>query len=191
MSLVSMAVWALGILAVILVLIAIRLYPKSDNSGAGSVTENPLEWLPPELHHARVAAVEKDMDCQVEIQGHGRVRVHGRPDQVYQLPNGLYVPLELKNRNSPHVQKTDADQLTLQAWMLRKNGYQTAAFGVVVFRSWDTGKRRPVIVQLGGDVYSHSLIERYFGITSGMIAPSKANDRRCNSCGHAQKCSTL
>lgn len=191
MAVITMAVWALGVLAVILAFVAIGLYPKHELPDAGADTQDPLEWLPPELHYARVAAVEKDMSCLVDLHEHGRVRVHGRPDQVYQLHNGLYVPLEFKNRKSPRVQKTDSDQLSLQAWMLRRNGYQTAPFGVVIFRSWHTGKRRPVVVPLAGDLYSFSLIERYFGISNGSIAPVKAEDQRCNSCGHAQECGAM
>lgn len=191
MSVASMLVWVLGVLAVILVLVAIRLYEGKDTDQDEAVTENPLEWLPPELHYSQIVAVERDMNCRIELAGYGRVRVNGRPDQVYRLPNGLCVPLELKNRNSPQVHKTDADQLSLQAWMLRRNGYETANFGVVVFRSWQTGKRRSLIVPLAGDLYCVSLIDRYLGLTNGAVAPVKANDRRCDSCGHAEKCGAM
>lgn len=188
MSILTMLVWVLAVVAVVLGLAAVRLYVKKDFPENEAQAPNPLAWLPPELHYARILAVEEDMHCRVEVPGYGFIRIFGRPDQVYQLPNGLCVPLEFKNRNRPRPEKTDADQLTLQAWMLRRHGYQTAPFGVVVFRLWGTEKRHAVVVPLAGDVYALYLLQRYLDISTGAAAPTKANDGRCDACGHAGVC---
>lgn len=183
-SLLHTVILLLALAAAVLVVAAIYRYREPPPSTEPWV--DPTLWLPPELYHARIVAVESDMSAVMELPEHGRVRLFGRPDQVYRLPNGLCVPLEYKTRDRATVRSTDSDQLALQAWMLRRNGHATAPFGFVVSQSNGSSQRTPIIVPLAGDEYAQYLVSRYLDIRAGTVTPNRADDRRCDSCGHHQ-----
>jgi hypothetical protein len=81
------------------------------------------DWLPIELKTAKLVNVEEDLIVDEPFP------VIGRPDQVYRLKNGLHVPLELKNRDQYRIYDTDVAEISLRAWLLRKNGKKTASYG--------------------------------------------------------------
>ena len=89
-------------------------------------------WLPSELAAGKVAQVERNLFVDTPFP------VVGRPDQVYRLPDGLHVPLENKNRDAHRVYETDIAQLSLQAWLLRLNGLETAPLA-----SWPSTTGKP------------------------------------------------
>lgn len=141
------------------------------------------DWLPDELKDAKVAQVEKNL--RADFPSHF---ITGRPDQVYRLPSGLHVPLENKNRDGHQVFETDTAQLSLQAYLLRLNGLQTAPFGYVAINSRRDGLRRAMRVDLRDDAYCERLIARYFDLIDGRAAPRKSRGRKCSTCGHRQPC---
>lgn len=141
-------------------------------------------WLPPELAAGQVAQVERNLFINAPFP------VVGRPDQVYRLPDGLHVPLENKNRDAPRVYETDIAQLSLQAWLLRLNGLETAPFGFVAINSRKTRERRAVRVELRDDAYCEQLVARYIDITERRTKARKSRGRKCNTCGHRLVCLT-
>lgn len=143
------------------------------------------DWLPAELAAAKVAQVEKNLFANAPFP------VVGRPDQVYRLPNGLHVPLENKNRDDHRVYETDVAQLSLQAWLLRLNGLETAPFAFVAINSRKTRKRRAIRVELRDDAYCEQLVARYLEIIERRAKPRKSRGRKCNTCGHRAECFSL
>lgn len=142
-------------------------------------------WLPPELALGKVTQVERNLFINTPFA------IVGRPDQVYQLPGGLHVPLEYKNRNVRRVYETDIAQLSLQAWLLRLNGFETAPFGFVAIRNRKTNERRALRVELRDDAYCEQLVARYIDITKGRAKASKNRGNKCNTCGHRSECFSL
>lgn len=140
------------------------------------------DWLPDELKAGRVVLVEKNLLADDPYP------VVGRPDQVYRLDSGLHVPLENKNRDEHRVYETDIAQLSLQAWLLRRNGMPTAPFGFVAINSRRTGQRKALRVELRDDAYCERLIARYLALIDGRLHPRRSRGRKCDTCGHRRAC---
>lgn len=140
------------------------------------------EWLPVELVGAKVFLVEKNLRTEAPYP------IVGRPDQVYRLANRALVPLENKNRDAHRVYADDVAQLSLQGWVLRRNGYTTAGFGYVVINSRTTGERKAIRVQLKDDAFCEQLIRRYLDVTERRAPPRKSIGPKCGSCGHLRRC---
>lgn len=143
------------------------------------------DWLPPELAAGKVAQVERNLFINAPFP------VVGRPDQVYRLADELHVPLENKNRDDHRVYETDIAQLSLQAWLLRLNGLETAPFGFVVINSRKTRKRQAIRVELRDDAFCERLVARYLDIIERRAKPRKSRGRKCNTCGHRAECQSL
>lgn len=58
-------------------------------------------WRPEDLKAGKVVLVEKNLFTNAPYP------IVGRPDQVYQMPDGLHVPVENKNRDFHRVYETD------------------------------------------------------------------------------------
>jgi CRISPR-associated exonuclease Cas4 len=127
-------------------------------------------WLPDDLKQAKL------------------VMIVGRPDQVYRQSDGQHVPLEYKNRTLQRPYDTDIAQLSLQAWLLRKNGMATAAHGYVTIDSPRSGARTNHQVALLNDEQCEALIQRYLDVISNKTIPKKAFGPKCRSCGHVRIC---
>lgn len=140
------------------------------------------DWRPAELKAGRVVMIEKDLRMNRPYP------VTGRPDQVYQLANGLHVPVEGKNRDTYHVYDTDIAQLSLQAWLLRHNGMPTAKHGFVAINHRQTGKRRAIKVRLMDDECCSNLVERYLDVIECRVLPEKKFGPKCKACGHQMIC---
>ena len=140
------------------------------------------DWLPEDLKAGKLVNVEEDLTTDEPYP------VIGRPDQVYRLATGLHVPVELKNRDSYTVYDTDIAEVSLRAWLLRKNGRATAAHGYVAINNRKTGKREAQRVELGDDAFCEQLIRRYIEVTMGHATPRMAHRGKCKSCGHRSRC---
>lgn len=140
------------------------------------------DWRPAELKAGRVVMIEKDLRMNRPYP------VTGRPDQVYQLANGLHIPVEGKNRDTYHVYDTDIAQLSLQAWLLRHNGMPTAKHGFVAINNRQTGKRRAIKVWLMDDECCSNLVERYLDVIECRVLPEKKFGPKCKACGHQMIC---
>jgi CRISPR/Cas system-associated exonuclease Cas4 (RecB family) len=139
-------------------------------------------WLPSELRNGKLIAIEKSLHTDVPYP------VTGRFDRVYQLASGQHAPLEYKNRDITRLFESDRAQLSLQAWVLRRNGKPTAPFGFLVVRERKTGQKKAVKVDLGDDAYCERLIRRHIEVRSGRAKPNRARDGRCKACGHRDVC---
>lgn len=157
------------------------------------------DWLPHELKTAKVLAVEQDAVVDVPSRSWGErgawgviasrpIRLSGRFDQAYVLETGEVVPVEYKNRNGHTVYDTDVAQLSLQAWQLRQQGRRTAPFGFVVTRNRFNGKRKAHKVVPFDDDKCVGLIQRYLDVYSGQVKPHRKVGRKCDSCGHKERC---
>lgn len=140
------------------------------------------DWRPRELKQGELMMIEQDLRTRYPYP------VIGRPDQVYRLTNGLHVPVESKNRNHFTIHETDVAQLSLQAWLLRRNGLPTTSRGYLVINNRRTGKRRVLAVSLLNDAACERLIRRYLDVISKRIIPVKNYGRQCQSCGHSGIC---
>lgn len=139
-------------------------------------------WLPKELKGATIAMVEKKL---ITVSPYPIV---GRPDRVYRLSNGEYVPVENKNRDYHRVYETDIAQLSLQAWLLRQNNLPTSSFGYVVINSRKTRQRKSIRVDLYNNSVCARIIQRYIDLKEGRTYPHKSRGGKCKTCGHNQKC---
>lgn len=149
---------------------------------------SPYDWMPADLRSSSLICVERDMSCVVTLPSYGEVRLQGRPDQVYQLVDGRYVPVELKERGEPQVERTDFEQLTLQAWLLSCLGFPTAGYGYVVVSDRANGQRKPILVRLGSDDYAKSLLVRHLALITGKVPARKVHNYKCNKCTHRGNC---
>jgi len=142
------------------------------------------DWLPAELKAARLAQIEEDLVVDEPFP------VIGRPDRVYRLADGAHVPVELKNRTRHSIYETDIAEISLRAWLLRRNGKPTAEHGYVVINSRDTGTREATKVELRDDAFCERLIRRYIDIVEGRVVARKSRGPKCKSCGHFARCQT-
>lgn len=139
-------------------------------------------WLPADLRGAKLAMVERNVRIEMPF------RLAGRPDRVYRLTTGVLVPVENKNRDDHLAYHTDIVQLSLQAWLLRRQGMRTASFGFVVINSRRTGRRLALRVALLDDRACLRVITRYFDVIEGRAAPVKSRGAKCRTCGHREIC---
>jgi len=140
------------------------------------------DWLPLELKGAKLVNIEEDLAIDLPYP------VVGRPDQVYQLSDGLHVPVELKNRDHVRIYKTDIAEISLRAWLLRMNGKQTASFGFMAINSRGNRKRKTIKVELRNDVFCERLIERYIALIEGTDYPHRSEGAKCKTCSHKLRC---
>lgn len=140
------------------------------------------DWQPHELMTAELMHIEQDLAGTLSTGHH----LYGRPDRVYKTKSGQHIPVEYKTRMRQTVYPSDVAQLSLQAWLLGKNGYKPAQHGYVVV---DTPKGREAHpVRLLGPEKSESLVARYLDILDGKTTPRATPGRKCESCGHASRC---
>ncbi len=145
----------------------------------GGVTQ---DWLPDELRAGKLVKVERGLHTDEPYP------VVGRPDQVYRLADGLHAPVELKNRNSERVFQTDIAEISLRAWLLRRNGMQTGRYGWVAINNRTTRRRTAVRVELKDDGFCEQLIRRYVDLVEKRAVPVKSRGKKCETCGHAERC---
>jgi CRISPR-associated exonuclease Cas4 len=140
-------------------------------------------WLPPELKNAKPSFVEHELLASFEGE-----EIVGRLDRAYQLSDGRWSPMEFKTRNYYKVFETDIAELSLQAWMLREQGFKTSAHGYVVIQHNETRQRRAFSVDLWSNDRCEMQILRRRQLMIKATVPVKTKDRRCMSCGHQIIC---
>lgn len=140
------------------------------------------DWRPEELKSGRLVLIEENLITRTPFP------VVGRPDRVYRLPDGSHVPVENKNRDNYYVYNTDVAQLSLQAWLMRRNGMKTARHGYVAINNRKTGQRKAVRVDLYDDRRCEQIIARYLDIIHGQVIPTKSKSGKCRFCGHQLLC---
>jgi CRISPR/Cas system-associated exonuclease Cas4 (RecB family) len=115
-------------------------------------------------------------------------RVSGRPDRIYRLPNRLHFPLEFKTRDHYRIYETDVAQLSLQAWLLRENGYPTVSYGYLVIKNRKTHNKKTIKVSLQNTTYCNQLMQRHLDLIEHRQTPRKSYGLKCEKCGHKPLC---
>ncbi len=138
--------------------------------------------LPPVLRRARLVLAERLMLTEWPV------RIAGKPDRVYRLPDGRHVPVERKNRDGFSVYETDRAQLSLQAWQMRQLGKKVADFGYVLTRDRRTKRVKWVPVALYDEAACVRLVRRYLEVIEGRAEARKNSGPKCKSCGHRVRC---
>lgn len=139
-------------------------------------------WLPAELRAGTLLGSEVNFHADVPFP------VTGRLDRVYQLRNGQHTPVEYKNREAARLHDSDRAQLSLQAWLLRRNGKATSPFGYLVVRERKSGRKKSLKVELMDDAACERMIWRHIEVKEGRASPQRVRDARCKSCGHNSVC---
>lgn len=140
------------------------------------------DWLPSDLKAGKLVRIEENFVTDEPYP------VVGRPDQVYRLADGLHAPVELKNRDTFKVHETDVAEISLRAWLMRRNGLATAQYGYLAINNRKSGKRQAIRVDLRDDAFCERLIQRYIDVTTGRATPRQAPIGKCKSCGHRSRC---
>lgn len=139
-------------------------------------------WENLELRTSDLVHIERDLVGALE----DGTWLYGRPDRVYRTKQGKHIPVEYKTRKKPVVYRSDVAQLSLQAWLLHKNGYAPAEHGYVVAET--PNGRHAMQIKLYGPRQCEELIRRYQAVISGNERPKAERGKRCAGCGHLQRC---
>jgi hypothetical protein len=94
-----------------------------------------LEWLPTELHQARLVWSEKAFRCQQPLP------IAVRIDRVYKSPDGELVLIEFKRRALRRLHLCDVVELSVQRYVLQQGGHVSRRAYVVVVLSDGTCSR--------------------------------------------------
>lgn len=97
--------------------------------------------------------------------------LHGKPDQVFRLTNGVLLPVETKNRARARFYLSDQIQLSAYATILRGNGHVVANWGYVRV---PRGPRDAVWLEvpLFNDLQLEKIVDHYHDIRSGRVVPT-------------------
>lgn len=116
----------LGMLIIALVagLILVLVLSRAAGSGHSQGSRYSRIPLPSSLADAKLIFVEHDFSTVLENAG---VQFVGRPDRVYQDADGTCHPVQIKSGDNARVYQGHRIQLSLEAFLLRRNGYKTGA----------------------------------------------------------------
>jgi CRISPR-associated exonuclease Cas4 len=173
---------------VIMISVIILLFWGFWRGGKGdekSKERSQPAWRPDALKDATLICAETDYVGTFEGSFHSHVM--GRPDQVYRLPSGLYLPVEFKTRERWQVYATDRAQLSLYAFLLRQNGFMTATYGYLIIQNRHTKERHTLQVDLYDDAWVRQTFERYGQIING-APPLFEFTPKCAGCAHQPRC---
>ena len=142
--------------------------------------------LPAELANAELVLAEVDL----RSNRHGFI---ARPDRVYKLPNGMHVPVELKNRKWWGAVQDDVIELSVQRLALSEDrGVDVAMHGWVLVHNKTQGDNRWYQVPLLTEDQLLELRTTYVEIVNGRTRDLPAADKpsKCRTCSHRQRCET-
>ncbi len=117
--------------------------------------------------------------------------LNGIPDQVWQLPNGMLVPIDTKTRKSMKTNEYDRIQLTGYAYLLKHHPdtkhLPIAPYGYIRF-PMQLGDQYRKVQLLKKNAYEEC-VDRYTLLSAGKIQPRKPqNTKFCVGCGHQDTC---
>ncbi|MBS2132326.1 hypothetical protein KEX41_29535 (plasmid) [Burkholderia thailandensis] len=136
---------------------------------------------PAEVRNGSLIIVERT------LRGAAPRPFHGRLDRAYAF-GGLHFPVEYKTHTRDVAYATDIAELSLQAELLRQNGYATAPYAFVVNQA--RGARRPQWIRV--DLWDRKAIEQLFVRHRELSRPDAisipSRGAKCRSCGQASNC---
>lgn len=148
-----------------------------------SPRRSDLDWLPTELHDAKLVWSEQEFRC------HRPVRVAVRIDRAYRAPAGELVLIEFKCRAQRRIQLSDVVELSVQRHVLLQAGHLVSrrAYVVVVLPDGARSRAAPVELLDAEQVLRHA--DRLVALRERRAYPSgPLSPTICANCGHRDVC---
>ncbi len=143
----------------------------------------PVLPLPEALKDAELVFNEQTFSARIKELS---IEFVGRPDRVYRTKDGLHHPLDIKT-GAPNVYFGHKQEVSLQAFLLRKNGYPTGNLGFLSFPN--AGKTESF--RLFGDDKCLAWIREKLELPFRGDAPEKIqNANKCAKCGQQERCAS-
>lgn len=142
-----------------------------------------LDWLPRELHDAKLVWSEKAFRC------HEPVRIAVRIDRAYRLRDGSLVLIEFKRRAHLRVRLADVAELSAQRYVLNQAGHVVSqrAYVAVILPDGTRSRAMPVEVEDAQQVERR--VARLLALRERLAPPSgPLHPAACASCGHRGAC---
>jgi hypothetical protein len=170
-------------LAVVAVAFTVAWDADTDARRAAGTMEQ--DWLPPELHGAKLAYSEPR-----PMRILRPVPVVAKVDRAYRHPEGDLSVVEFKTRPRHVVYPSDVLELSQQRLVLERSGRgKVRPVGFVVTELRGSGDRRTHRVRLLEQDDAVKAARRYKGIIEGTVMPRKTdNVRFCAKCAFVQEC---
>lgn len=142
-----------------------------------------LDWLPAELHEAKLVWSEKAFRC------HQPVRLAVRIDRAYRLPDGELILIEFKRRTQRRIQPSDVVELSVQRYALEQAGHVVSPRAYVVVVLPEGTRSRAVPVELEGAQQVERRASRLVALREKRIIPNgPVHPAACAGCGHRCAC---
>lgn len=142
-----------------------------------------LDWLPTELHDAKLVWSEKTFRSDEAL------RVAVRIDRAYRKPDGELFLIEFKRRAQRRIQLADVVELSVQRYVLRLAGHVVNRRACVVIILPDGTRSRAMSVDLEDTQQVERRAARVVGLLERRLSPSgPMHPAVCSSCGHRSAC---
>lgn len=142
-----------------------------------------LDWLPTELHDAKLVWSEKTFRSDEPL------RVAVRIDRAYREPDGELFLIEFKRRAQRRIQLDDVVELSVQRYVLRLAGHAVNRRAYVVIILPDGTRSRAMSVDLENTQQVERRAARVMGLLEQRLSPSgPMHPAVCTSCGHRNAC---
>ncbi len=142
-----------------------------------------LDWLPTELHDAKLVWSEKTFRSDEPL------RVAVRIDRAYRAPGGEVFLIEFKRRTQRRIQLADVVELSVQRYVLRLAGHVVNRRAYVVIILPDGTRSRAMSVDLEDTQQVERRAARVVGLLERRLSPSgPMHPAVCTSCGHRNAC---
>lgn len=138
-----------------------------------------LEWLPTELHQARLVWSEKAFRCERPVPMAMRI------DRAYMSPSGELVLIEFKRRALRRVHLRDIVELSVQCHVLQQAGHVVSerAYVVVILPDGACNCALPVDLEDANQVQVRAA--RLVALQGGLASPrGPVSTVVCADCGH-------
>lgn len=142
-----------------------------------------LDWLPIELHDAKLVWSEKTFRSDEPL------RVAVRIDRAYRAPDGELFLIEFKRRAHRRIQLADVVELSVQRYVLRLAGHVVNRRAYVVIILPDGTRSHAMSVDLEDAQQVERRAARVVGLLDRRLSPSgPMHPGVCTSCGHRNAC---
>jgi len=145
-----------------------------------------LDWLPTELHDAKLLWSEKVFRC------HEPLNMAARIDRAYRAPDGGLFLIEFKRRVQRRVRFSDVVELSVQRYVLQQAGHVVSPRAYVVVVLPEGTRTRAVPVELEDAQQVERRAGRLVALREARTTPNgPVHPAACASCGHRSVCSII
>lgn len=142
-------------------------------------------WLPAHMHAATELPREKSISAIINGD-----EIVGRMDRHWRMPNGDIVVADYKTRSHHRVYDTDRLQLSIEAAILRRNGFHVSDTGGVIINA--NNNTRWHDAPLLSDKESVAEISAYKALLSGQMQGRRPRQKKkCLLCAHKAACDQM